>query len=675
MLQGDTNPWRTIGHTKWYDPYAVLENPQSAEFKTAMIQELEIYKVALKPHKDRIPKIEKECTHLLHSALPRSPDAAQETILWHTITIFLQHDDGGRINVWMAENGTIVRIFFDLTMFGTDPDSNRYFTIQDIGDGDQTLQLAVYEWGVHSPQYKIDPTGPNAALKGDYLYYEGVENQLRSNRILRVNAKNGRGLMRVLEEEDKRFNLQIIVPPRQNEIFVKSSNALTQHIYRIDGGKAYTYVSSTGTNGDGSTLLPVSKHMYASNTTLEVHGKTHRLPSGQYILDCVHLTDDSLLVTTIRKGICNLYIFSVSNRSFKQVQAGTEPNNSMLHKYSTKPSVSITYPHTPDAVYEIQDQSLSKVKQLPEPYKIHKSAFGAARAADGTKIPYTFVCGAETPSKLLVIGYGAYGISSKRAYPRRWLLWLSNGYALVEAMPRGGRENGDDWYNSARTALRKQTTFDDTAAVIKAVQKRFGFQKAQTAFYGRSAGGWLAAYIGQKYHNLVGAIYAEVPYLDVLRTTTNPDLPLTQLEYDEFGDPTRRPQEFEALQKLSPVDSATLAPHNPPLFLVRTAAHDSQVFPYEAYKFAAKMRGLGWPIFVGMDTKGGHFVKKTEMMQQFAEDFVLIDNALKPRRKQKTRRSAYARTKLRSQRSRGTWRRRRSSRKHLARHSVSPTVE
>jgi len=87
------------------------------------------------------------------------------------------------------------------------------------------------------------------------------------------------------------------------------------------------------------------------------------------------------------------------------------------------------------------------------------------------------------------------------------------------------------------------------------------------------------------------------------------------------------------------------------------------------------MRGLGWPIFVGMDTKGGHYVNKTEMMQQFAEDFVLIDNALKPRRKQKTRRSAYARTKLRSQRSRGTWRRRRSSRKHCVRHSVSPTAE
>jgi protease II len=664
MLQGDSNPWRDIGHAKWYDPYAALEDPHSIELKTAMEQESEIYKVALKPHKDRIPKIEKEFAHLLQAALPRSPDAAQETILWHTITIFLQHADGGRINVWMAENGKIVRTFFDLTMFGTDPDSHRYFTIQDIGDGDQTLQLAVYEWTVHTPQYTIDPTGPNATFKGDYLYYEGIENQLRSNRILRVNAKNGRGVMRILEEEDKRFNLELTVPPRQNELFVKSSNALQQNIYRIDGGKAHKRIVADGSSGDGSTLIPVSKHIYASNSKLEVDGRTCMLPSGQHILDCVHLTGDFLLVTTIRKGICNLYIYSLSNRSFTPLLVGTEPNNIILHKYSTNPSVSITYPHTPDAVYEIQDKSLVKVKQLDEPYKIHKSAYGVGRsAADGTKIPYTFVCGAETPSKLLVIGYGAYGISSKRAYPRRWLPWLSNGYALVEAMPRGGRENGDDWYNSARTALRRQTTFDDTAAVIKAVQKRFGFQKAQTAFYGRSAGGWLAAYIGQKYHNLVGAIYAEVPYLDVLRTTTNPDLPLTQLEYDEFGDPTHRPQEFEALQKLSPVDSAALAPHNPPFFLVRTAAHDSQVLPYEAYKFAAKMRGLGWPIVVGIDTKGGHFVKKTEMMQQFTEDFVLIDNALKPRRKHKTRRSAYAR-KLRSQRSRGTWRRRRSSRKH-----------
>jgi oligopeptidase B len=319
-------------------------------------------------------------------------------------------------------------------------------------------------------------------------------------------------------------------------------------------------------------------------------------------------------------------------------------------------------------VFEIQEGTLNEVKRMPEPVRLVKHAHGVARAKDGAQIPYTFVSAVKSPKKLLVIAYGAYGLSSKRAYPKRWLPWLTQGYAIVESAPRGGRENGDAWYDAARTAERKITTFTDVASVIKTVQERFHFKKEQTVVYGRSAGGWTAAYIGQNYSHRVGAVYSEVPYLDVIRTASNPRLPLTQLEYDEFGDPAHRPEEYEALRTISPVDSASTAPSKPAFFLVRTALHDSQVYPYEALKFAAKMRSLGWPIVVGMDRAGGHFVGKNEAARIYAEDFLLIDSALQSRgvarRKTVRRPRAQARSKLRSQTARGTKRRRASSRKH-----------
>ena len=175
--------------------------------------------------------------------------------------------------------------------------------------------------------------------------------------------------------------------------------------------------------------------------------------------------------------------------------------------------------------------------------------------------------------------------------------------------------------------MRKHHTFEDTAAVIRAVQRRFHIEPRHTAFYGRSAGGFLAATIAQQYSHLVGVVYTEVPYVDVLRTTTNPTLPLTKLEYDEFGNPAERPPEYEALQRLSPVDTVPLAPAHAPMIVVRTALHDVQVLPYEALKWAKKLRAAGWTVHLGIDQGGGHFASEEDVVHQQAEDAVLIEAA------------------------------------------------
>ena len=149
-----------------------------------------------------------------------------------------------------------------------------------------------------------------------------------------------------------------------------------------------------------------------------------------------------------------------------------------------------------------------------------------------------------------------------------------------------------------------------------------------TIFYGRSAGGLLAANIAHKYSYLVGAIYTEVPYVDVLRTTSNPSLPLTQMEYDEFGNPAARPEEYEALQHISPVDTVPIAPKHAPIIIVRTAINDAQVLPYEALKWAKKLRANGWMVYVGIDGSGGHFAEEANMYKQEADDAALIHTSL-----------------------------------------------
>jgi protease II len=265
---------------------------------------------------------------------------------------------------------------------------------------------------------------------------------------------------------------------------------------------------------------------------------------------------------------------------------------------------------------------LKKVLEYPEPVRL--PYFGGVLAKGG--VPTTWVSAVPKPRALLVEAYGAYGISARRAYPVRWLPYLAAGWAVAYASPRGGREGGDAWWDAARGAVRKHRTFEDTAAAIRALQHSLHIPPAATVFFGRSAGGWLAANLAQEHGNLVAAVYAEVPYVDVLATTGNPALPLTQLEYDEFGDP-RRPQERRALQKLSPVDTVPACrPAACPLLVIRTGLHDKQVLPYEALKWSAQLRLAGWPrVYVGIDHAGGHFAGEKSMVEQRAEDAAILD--------------------------------------------------
>jgi hypothetical protein len=368
----------------------------------------------------------------------------------------------------------------------------------------------------------------------------------------------------------------------------------------------------------------------------------------------------------VRKGVPSLHVWSAETRKWRTLYESKEPAEIMLHSFSSTPSYSLTHPAASSKVFEIQDSlDCSEVLQMPEPLRLPYFRHGLAEGS----VPYTYVSAVKRPRKLIVEAYGAYGISFQRRYPTRWLPWLKHGYALVIAAPRGGRDDGDEWYDAGRTAERKATTFKDTAAVIKAVQKRFGFHSENTAFYGRSAGGWLAAAIGLFYSDLVAAIYAEVPYLDVLRTASNPALPLTQMEYDEFGDPRGRPEDYAALQTISPVDALAIAPASgSPFFLVRTALHDVQVYPYEALKFAKKARSLGWRVVVGIDENGGHFAEEKDVYKQWAEDAAILDAQISARSaKRHTRRMG-------AQRSRGTRRRATSSRKQSTRQETSPAA-
>ncbi len=621
-LKGDTNPWRDIGHARWYDPWAVLENPESQEFKDAVRDENTRWTHAVK----RTPGVKRWLTKFKSygaAALPDDPAYAHTWYTWNNREIRIQYTPGHRQTIWL-DNKCIHR---DVNALETDPASDLYFTIADVGNGDETLELTVWAAATRKKVWSVKHVGPTAAFVGNYLYYQTVENQLRYPGIIRVQKHNGKQRMRVFHESDKRFQVELIKPAGQPDLFFRIANALSQRLGRIPHESANFQWMTPLTE---SSLFPVSKQVWLSDRAIHNDGQTIRLPDGQHTVDAMPC-DDGVRIVTTHNACMNLYTFNLQTNKFTPVYESKAPNEIRI----TDSTVLYMNPGTPTRVVGHDGHIVT----FPEPLRFAYESHGQAKSRDGTRVPYTLVSKTRNPLFLLVEAYGSYGISCHRSYPTRWLPWLDNGYAVAVASPRGGREDGDPWYDGGRTALRKHHTFEDTAAVIKAAQQRLHVVPSRTVFYGRSAGGLLAANIAHTYHNLVGAVYAEVPYVDVLRTTTNPALPLTQLEYDEFGDPAKRPDEYAALQHISPVDTVPLAPKHAPLVLVRTGVHDAQVLPYEALKWAKKLRCAGWNVLVGIDGNGGHFAATDVMYGQQAEDAALITAHLTSQKRRMTRKS------------------------------------
>jgi protease II len=124
-------------------------------------------------------------------------------------------------------------------------------------------------------------------------------------------------------------------------------------------------------------------------------------------------------------------------------------------------------------------------------------------------------------------------------------------------------------------------------------------------------------------------VYAEVPYVDELRTTTNPELPLTELEANEFGYPSERLEDFIQVALLSPADSAVTLNTPNVLVLARTAENDSQVFAYESVKWIRRLRGAqgpyGAPKLCIVEKDQGHFALPGDTLQQWALDAAILD--------------------------------------------------
>jgi protease II len=222
---------------------------------------------------------------------------------------------------------------------------------------------------------------------------------------------------------------------------------------------------------------------------------------------------------------------------------------------------------------------------------------------------------------LLITAYGAYGMPTHVGYLiQRWKPLLLRGWIIAAVMVPGSGDHDTKWIRSGQR-LNRIHAIEQFTDSVRSLQEEHGISPMSTALYGRSAGGLLVSSVAIRTPGLVGSLYVESPYIDILRTMTNPQLPLTTLETSEFG---TSPTDLIATAEWSPLEHI---PEEgiPELFVVaRTDLQDLEVLPYEVVKFIKRLRGpLDKNKLVYIHSDRGHF---TTDIKSRAEDLALLDS-------------------------------------------------
>ena len=212
-------------------------------------------------------------------------------------------------------------------------------------------------------------------------------------------------------------------------------------------------------------------------------------------------------------------------------------------------------------------------------------------AADGTKVPMSIVYRKDKFQKngenpCLLYSYGSYGYSTMPSFRSNIISLLDRGFIYVIAHIRGGQEMGRQWYEDGRLMNKKNTFTDFIDCAEHLVNEKYTSKDLLFAA-GGSAGGMLMGAVTNMRPDLFKGIIAMVPWMDVITDMTNPDLPLTTLEYDEWGNPNER-EAFDYMLSWSPYDNIESADY--PAILATGGLNDTQVPYFSPAKWVQKIR-------------------------------------------------------------------------------------
>lgn len=257
-----------------------------------------------------------------------------------------------------------------------------------------------------------------------------------------------------------------------------------------------------------------------------------------------------------------------------------------------------------------------------------------ATATDGTRIPLSLLrhkdIKQDSTAAGLVYGYGSYELSMDPGFGIARLSLLDRGIVFVIAHVRGGGELGRHWYEDGKK-LTKMNTFTDFVDATDWLAGSGWVDPSRIAALGGSAGGLLVGAVANLAPEKYAAVVAQVPFVDALSTILDPELPLSALEWEEWGNPITDPEVYAYMRSYSPYENVRDVAY--PKVAAVTSFNDTRVLYVEPAKWVQELRNKTTgtePIVMKIEMDGGHGGASGRYVQwrERAWDYAFIADSL-----------------------------------------------
>jgi oligopeptidase B len=387
----------------------------------------------------------------------------------------------------------------------------------------------------------------------------------------------------------------------------------TEFEYYVDHRDGMFYIRTNQPDAENFRLVTVS-----DADPREENWKQILAPNDEVMLDGVEVFQNHMVLSERSGGFTRLRVVDFKTFEPKTIPISEAVGTIGLDANPEFKSDAVRYSYesyqNPGAIMSY-DVATGKSKVLKQEevlggYKAsnYVSEIHWAPARDGEKIPITMVrrkttkVGPNTP--MLLYAYGSYGSPTDPYFSNSRVSLLDRGVVFAVAHIRGGGEFGTRWRDEGKMGTKMNTFTDFIDCAEWLVNNDFTSPNKLIA-EGASAGGLLTGAVVNMRPDLFLAVHHGVPFVDVINTMLNPDLPLTVGEYFEWGNPNI-PEQYQWMKAYSPYDNIHKA--NYPSMLVTTSLNDSQVMYHEPAKWTAKMRATNPKVdlVLRVEMAGGH---------------------------------------------------------------------
>ena len=487
---------------------------------------------------------------------------------------------------------------------------------------------------------------------------------LRTDRVMMHNLNSNSTDKEIFFEEDETFSVYSYKTKNDKYIIIGSSATLSQEFRYVSAdspnkdfkifqkrvnGLEYSIDHFNGkwfirTNKDKATNFKLM--ICDENRTNKENWKDYISHRQDVLLEDIDLFNNHLVITERKTGLRRIEIRPWKGGNSHYIEFEDEAyslySSTNLETNTNKFRFSYSSMTTPNSVIEYDMNSKEKIILKETEVlggKFDKNNYVSLRvwapARDGKKIPISLVYrkdmykNGENP--LLLYGYGSYGITNNASFSSVRLSLLDRGFVYAIAHIRGSQYLGREWYDDGKM-FKKKNTFYDFIDSGKFLIKE-GYSNDEKLFaMGGSAGGLLMGAVVNMEPKLFRGIVAGVPFVDVITTMLDEDIPLTTFEYDEWGNPNNK-DSYDYMLSYSPYDQVEEKEY--PAIFITTGYHDSQVQYFEPAKWIARLRDRrtnNEPLLMYCNMDAGHggasgrFEAYKETAMEYAFFISLLEN-------------------------------------------------